>query len=73
MSLNSHRTYQDLSSTALEEEPIQRPQHAGEPGSGPPFFDWREIYPELQILKDNFQDIVTEARSINQVEDPFLF
>lgn len=73
MSLKSHRSVQDLTTTTtLEEQPNKKPiEHIGEPGTGPPYFDWKEVYPELQLLKDNFGDIVEEAKTIHHVS--FLF
>jgi len=31
----------------------------------PEYYDWREIYPELQILLDNFDDILQEAEQVS--------
>jgi hypothetical protein len=39
----------------------------GPPGSGPSFFDWTEIYPELQLLIDEYDTILEEAKTIHNV------
>jgi hypothetical protein len=52
-----------LSDTSTSTEP---PLGTGPPGSGPSFYNWEEIYPELSIFleKENFEAIVSEAKSI---------
>jgi hypothetical protein len=32
--------------------------------SSPNYYEWREIFPELQILKDNIDVILAEAESV---------
>jgi hypothetical protein len=44
----------------------------GPPGSGPPYYDWRSRFPELQILLDNFDDILEEAKTIQKVPSHLL-
>ena len=36
------------------------------PGTGPSFYNWREVYPELGIFLEstNFADVVAEAKSV---------
>lgn len=33
----------------------------------PNYFNWKEVYPELQVLLDNFQVISEEAKNIGMV------
>jgi hypothetical protein len=39
-----------------------------EPGSGPSFYEWMEVFPELQVLIDNFEDILEEAKTVHTVK-----
>ena len=34
------------------------------PEVGPNYYDWREVYPELSILKERYLDILEEARQV---------
>ena len=36
-------------------------------GVAPAFYEWQEIYPELQILLDHFDEIVAEAKTVPKV------
>lgn len=37
------------------------------------FFYWKDIYPELQILIDNFDIILKEIQHVNKVNNCIMF
>lgn len=43
-------------------EAIARPMD-----TAPAYYDWQELYPELQILLDHFDEIVAEAKTVPKV------
>jgi hypothetical protein len=42
-------------------------QKTDKKSKSPNFFDWRKIYPELQILYDNVNVLLTESENLPQV------
>jgi hypothetical protein len=62
-------SFEDLSRDTPAESALRIPPiiERGSPGSGQPYFDWRVLFPELQLLLDNFDDILEEAKTIQKV------
>jgi hypothetical protein len=71
MDLKTNPSFADLHEVrnSAAEQPIEivTSDPRGPPGSGPPYFDWRSRFPELQILLDNFEDILEESKTIQKV------
>jgi hypothetical protein len=61
-------SFKDLSRDSPAESALRIPSiiERGSPGSGQPYFDWRVLFPELQILLDNFDSILEEAKTIQK-------
>lgn len=68
-------SFEDLSLGSHTESALRIPSitERGPPGSGQPYFDWRTLFPELQILLDHFDSILEEAKTIQKVHHSALF
>lgn len=53
----------DVSASSPPSEAVAQPVDIA-----PAFYEWQEIYPELQILLDHFDEIVAEAKTVPKVE-----
>ena len=63
----------NLNPSGTETPDTSNESGVGAPGSGPSYHNWREVYPELQLLIDEYETILEEAKTISTVRVCFVY